>query len=87
MNASEITLWDFYTIISSFVCCSVFIGVFVPPDPKQKKISTAKDSDKNTADAPATATAKEESSGSGMGGMIGEGRANEGSTGGMKGEQ
>lgn len=54
-------------------------------DPKQKKASTAKDSEKTTADAPATA--KEESSGSGMGGMIGEGRANEGSTGGMKGEQ
>ncbi len=57
----------------------------MPLDPKQKKVSTAKDGDKNTADTPAPA--KEESSNSGMGGMIGEGRANEGSTGGMKGEQ
>ncbi len=54
-------------------------------DPKQKKDNSAKESDKNAADA--GATSKEESSGNGMGGMIGEGRANEGSTGGMKGEQ
>jgi hypothetical protein len=54
-------------------------------DPKKKKDDAAAKTDKKTAD---TSTKKDESSGSvGMGGMIGEGRADEGSRGGMKGEQ
>ena len=54
-------------------------------DPKKKKDSATDKSEPKPAD---TNTKKDESSGSnGMGGMIGEGRADEGSRGGMKGEQ
>lgn len=61
-------------------------GIYMPKDPKkpakQKQVPSNPKSDKSN-----TTKGKPAESNGGMGGMIGEGRADEGSRGGMKGEQ